>query len=60
MTGKVVDVLIEEGQPVQEGQVLAHLDDTQARASLALAEAQLGAARKSGRGRRGAAARRRS
>ena len=42
VTGKVVDVLIEEGQPVKEGQILAHLDDTQARAALALAEAQLG------------------
>jgi len=47
VTGKVLDVLIEEGHPVKEGQVLAHLDDTQARASLNLAEAQLGAAQKS-------------
>jgi RND family efflux transporter MFP subunit len=47
VTGKVVDVLIEEGHPVKEGQILAHLDDTQARASLQLAEAQLGAAQKS-------------
>ena len=47
VTGKVVDVLIEEGQPVKAGQILAHLDDTQPRASLALAEAQLASSRKS-------------
>jgi len=47
VTGKVVDVLIEEGHPVKAGQILAHLDDTQARATLNLAEAQLGAALKS-------------
>ena len=46
VTGKVLDVLIEEGHPVKQGQVLAHLDDTQARASLNLAEAQLAAAQK--------------
>src|SRR3954452_20224026 len=47
VTGKVLDVLIEEGHPVKEGQILAHLDDTQARATLNLAEAQLAASRKS-------------
>src|SRR6187399_1442269 len=41
VTGKVVDVLIEEGRAVKEGQILAHLDDSQPRASLAYAEAQL-------------------
>jgi len=46
VTGKVLDILIEEGHPVREGQILAHLDDTQPRASLALAEAQLVSARK--------------
>jgi RND family efflux transporter MFP subunit len=46
VTGKVIDVLIEEGHPVKEGQILAHLDDTQPRASLNLAEAQLAAAQK--------------
>ncbi len=46
VTGKVIDVLIEEGQPVRAGQVLAHLDDTQPRAALALAEAQLASSRK--------------
>jgi len=47
VTGKVVDVLVEEGHAVKEGQILSHLDDTQARASLALAEAQLAASQKS-------------
>src|SRR4051812_18700203 len=46
VTGKVLDVLIEEGHPVKQGQIVAHLDDTQARASLNLSEAQLAAARK--------------
>jgi RND family efflux transporter MFP subunit len=47
VTGKVVSVLIEEGQPVRAGQVLATLDDTQVRAALAFAEAQLASSRKS-------------
>jgi len=47
VTGKVMDVLIEEGHPVKAGQVLAHLDDSQARAALNLAEAQLAASQKS-------------
>jgi HlyD family secretion protein len=47
VTGKVIDVLVEEGHPVKEGQVLAHLDDTQARAGLGYAEAQVAAAKKS-------------
>lgn len=41
VTGKVVDVLIEEGVRVEAGQELARLDDTNVRTSLALAEAQL-------------------
>ena len=45
VTGKVTEVLIEEGQRVEEGAVLARLDDTEARAQLALAQAQLVAAR---------------
>jgi RND family efflux transporter MFP subunit len=45
ITGKVTEVLIEEGQRVAAGDVLARLDDTQARAQLALARAQLAAAR---------------
>ena len=45
VTGKVVDILVEEGMAVQIGQVLARLDDTMERSQLALAEARLGAAR---------------
>src|SRR5215471_7587313 len=47
VTGKVLDVLIEEGHSVKAGQVVAHLDDSQARAALAYAEAQLASAKKS-------------
>ena len=47
VTGKVMDVLIEEGHAVKAGQILAHLDDSQARAAFALAEAQLAASKKS-------------
>ena len=46
--------------PVKEGQVLARLDDTQARAALALAEAQLGRRAEERRRGRSAARRRRS
>ena len=45
VTGKVMEVLIEEGMKVREGQVLARLDATNVQASLALAEAQLVSAR---------------
>ena len=45
ITGKVMEVLIEEGMQVQQGQVLARLDDTNVRAGLKLAEAQAQAAR---------------
>ena len=45
VTGKVTEVMIEEGMKVQEGQILARLDDTNIRASLKLAEAQLKSAR---------------
>jgi len=41
VTGKVTEVLIEEGMRVEAGQVLARLDDTNVKASLLLAEAQL-------------------
>ena len=41
ITGKVIEVLVEEGMKVQEGQVLARLDDTNIKTSLRLAEAQL-------------------
>jgi HlyD family secretion protein len=40
-TGKVTEVLIEEGMLVEQGQVLARLDDANIRASFRLAEAQL-------------------
>ena len=40
ITGKVKEVLIEEGQRVEEGQVMATLDDTEARAQLDLSTAQ--------------------
>ncbi len=41
VTGKVVEVLIEEGMKVKEGQVLARLDDTNVKANLNVAQAQL-------------------
>lgn len=40
VTGKVVEVNVEEGMAVREGQVLARLDDSSVGAALALAEAQ--------------------
>jgi RND family efflux transporter MFP subunit len=45
VTGKVVEVLIEEGMRVKEGQVLARLDDTNVKASLDVAQAQLESAK---------------
>ena len=41
ITGRVADVLIEEGMAVEEGQVLARLDDSNIRAAWELARAQL-------------------
>jgi HlyD family secretion protein len=41
VTGKVVEVLVEEGVRVHEGQVLARLDDTNVKTSLWLSQAQL-------------------
>jgi RND family efflux transporter MFP subunit len=46
ITGKVVEVNVEEGMAVKEGQVLARLDDSTPKAMLALAEAQVEAARR--------------
>ncbi|HTM30632.1 MAG TPA: efflux RND transporter periplasmic adaptor subunit [Vicinamibacterales bacterium] len=46
VTGKIVEVNVEEGMAVREGQVLARLDDANVRAALALMEAQLEAARR--------------
>lgn len=43
VTGRLVDVLVEEGQPVTAGQILAKLDN--ANALVALAQAQAAAAR---------------
>lgn len=47
VTGKVTEIFIEEGQTVRAGQVLARLDDSQTRAALNLAQAQLAASRQS-------------
>jgi len=44
ITGKVVEVHVEEGMEIAEGQVLARLDDSTQRSALALAEASLSAA----------------
>jgi RND family efflux transporter MFP subunit len=44
VTGKVLEVFVEEGKEVRRGQVLARLDDAQVRAMLKVAEAQLAAA----------------
>jgi RND family efflux transporter MFP subunit len=46
VTGKVVEVNVEEGMRVREGQVLARLDDSTLQATLNLAEAQLEASRR--------------
>jgi HlyD family secretion protein len=46
VTGKVIEVNVEEGMAVREGQVLARLDDSTVRASLDLARAQLEASRR--------------
>ena len=45
ITGKVLEVLIEEGMEVTASQVLARLDSSNASAAVRLAEAQLGATR---------------
>jgi RND family efflux transporter MFP subunit len=45
VTGKVTEVLIEEGMKVKADQVLARLDDSNVRASLEVAEAQLASAK---------------
>ena len=46
VTGKVVEIHVEEGMEVRKGQVLARLDDSQIRSALQVAEAQLAAARR--------------
>lgn len=45
VTGKVVEILVEEGMKVDKGQVLARLDDVNVRAGLRVAQAQLDAMR---------------
>ena len=45
VTGKLIEVNVEEGQRVTEGDVLARLDDATEQAQLALAQAQLAASR---------------
>ena len=45
ITGRVIEVLVEEGKPVRKGDVLARLDPTTYEKALALAEAQLQATR---------------
>lgn len=45
ITGKVRDVRIEEGQRVEEGDILATLDDSEARVEVALRRAQVEASR---------------
>ena len=47
ITGKIVEVLVEEGMTIEEGQLLARLDDATPQRQLALAEAELAAARRS-------------
>src|SRR5207344_2407033 len=39
VTGKIVEVNVEEGMAVREGQILARLDDGTSKATLALSEA---------------------
>jgi HlyD family secretion protein len=45
VTGKVVEVLVEEGMKVEGGQILARLDASNVEASLRLAQAQLASTR---------------
>jgi RND family efflux transporter MFP subunit len=45
VTGKVVELLIEEGKAVKAGEVLARLDDSNTRAQLSLSESQLDASK---------------
>lgn len=45
VTGKVAEVLVEEGMKVEKDQVLARLDDSNVQSSLRLAQAQLASAK---------------
>jgi RND family efflux transporter MFP subunit len=46
VTGKVLEVNVEEGKAVRQGQMLARLDDSQVRSALNVAEAQLAASKR--------------
>ena len=46
VTGKLVEVLVEEGMAIRQGQVLARLDDAMVRSQLALADARLAVAQR--------------
>src|SRR6185503_676947 len=46
VTGKVIEVLVEEGMKVEAGQILARIDASNVQQSLNLAEAQAESARK--------------
>lgn len=46
VTGKVIEVNVDEGMAVKQGQILARLDDAEVQAALALAVAQVEAARR--------------
>jgi HlyD family secretion protein len=46
VTGKVLEIFVEEGKAVRKGQILARLDDSQIRAALEVAQAQLGASQR--------------
>ncbi len=46
VTGKVLEIFVEEGKAVRRGQILARLDDSQIRAALEVAQAQLGASQR--------------
>jgi RND family efflux transporter MFP subunit len=46
VTGKVMEIFVEEGKAVKRGQILARLDDSQLRAMQGVEQAQLAAAQK--------------
>jgi RND family efflux transporter MFP subunit len=46
VTGKVLEIFVEEGRAVKRGQILARLDDAQLKAQLNVEEAQLNAAKR--------------
>ena len=46
VTGRLIEVSVEEGMAVREGQILARLDDSTVRSQLALAQARLAASQR--------------